>query len=1434
MPPDISRRSSNRTKKYSSVVAMQGRMCLESEWNEQAGLQGHRTETETRDVIGMCGTPKGKNGFHLKPTPRGGDLLVGPGNYYVDGMLCELDPERLLVMPGPTASQIIVPSLWFDGRLLATGDWLEVTADQNPSLLITMITSVDATNPASLVLTLQDGIGPYQNAGNLWARRAITYATQPFFPSPPFTFASPAGGSEAVQLSDGDYLVYLRARKREVGALEDPHIREVALGGPDTTAREQIIWQVGLQPISSLASPPSPTPDCSADFPEWDKALAPMTGLMNAQTVAPPPDQNPCALPPKAGYQRLDNQLYRVDVFHGDTTRAASTIVWSRDNASVETNITEVDDTVLTVSDLGKDDLHAFAVNQWVEIVDPEGDLNGSPRFLTQISAPPDPTQSTITIKDSAASYNGRTDLRLRRWDMTGSSVTSQGIPMQAGWMPLESGIQVSFTEGSYARGAYWQVPARTATGDIEWEPYQVPNTNPIPQPPLGGLWHYCKLALIEVRSGMWVVYDCRSQFPALTNICADDICYNSACEDFQSAKTVQQALDEVCHERDLRFHNKHLHGWGVVCGLEVVCGPEGPSGPREHITVKSGYAIDCDGNDVILEKDVEGLNLFDMIPTSPPGSVPNDGDYSLILNSSAAEQFSVTEYKPDSWFNTLFNDSILMDFYNDCIKSFIEIFTGAFTTPSSALGPGNSIVTPAQQRIDTFTNLLSQYSQSDPGTYVYISGYQPNATPPTEDAILREFYNELKKKLQSQTFCAMFDHAREFPSYPFPNLKISSIYGQGFRTNLRVDPSGSRLYTFGTDANIYVYNLSTNQIDSIIQFPSPGSQVQDLAFSSDGTSLYAAAVLPNQETVFAIAQVTSTAAGFQHAWQTPPTIICNIPITRLATYAGDTKNIYAVGAGSGVYRINLAAPGVSLPLAPFCAFGHLVIDSSTHLAYATANSTAPQGTAPSSFDQVLRFDVTKTPPPALPLFPYALPTSGTVSDDIAVVPSSSVANGRLFVTVPSGAGGVQQLLCFDGSTTTPQNPATAISTVNMNETTTLHLAHNPVAKTLMISCLDSHRVKTVSENGTSPAILGYFPTEYMPHDLAFNSATNSTFALNFACNTVSVTPASQAVFSQTDLDNLANYRQGVINAFLDLLAGLLQYLKDCFCDHILVKCPSCDDDDQLFLGTVSIRDGQIYKICNFTKRKYLKSFPTIGYWLSFLPIVPLLHMAVEKFCCWAASEYFSGKKAPAPSAAYAANPVTASYTTKATALQIQGALFTAKNFNPLQTLQNTWSKLSFSKGIFGNFFQSRAQTLPPSAPAISTNAILGQKADLSKSLLEKANVTVDGVVQASPGALPANLVQFLSSPAGLAPNSSATLVTDARGTVIGVIPASKEAQTLQSQLAAMQASHAADLAARDQQIVQLKAGLDQAQTQLKSVSDLQNQVKALASKIGG
>ena len=48
-------------------------------------------------------------------------------------------------------------------------------------------------------------------------------------------------------------IAYLDVWERHITALEDPHIREVALGGPDTGTRAKTVWQVKVLPLPGVA-----------------------------------------------------------------------------------------------------------------------------------------------------------------------------------------------------------------------------------------------------------------------------------------------------------------------------------------------------------------------------------------------------------------------------------------------------------------------------------------------------------------------------------------------------------------------------------------------------------------------------------------------------------------------------------------------------------------------------------------------------------------------------------------------------------------------------------------------------------------------------------------------------------------------------------------------------------------------------------------------------------------------------------------------------------------------------------------------------------------------------------------------------------------------------------------------------------------------------
>lgn len=143
MPADFSRSTYTPRKHYSRVLQQQGRVQLDADWNEQQAINMHHRTTAMADLVGPQGTPADENGFLLTPTPDNADLVIHPGRFYVNGLLCELEEhaakelsnEFVKITTPANASislakadtlQIKLPTLTVDGQDLAVKDWVEL------------------------------------------------------------------------------------------------------------------------------------------------------------------------------------------------------------------------------------------------------------------------------------------------------------------------------------------------------------------------------------------------------------------------------------------------------------------------------------------------------------------------------------------------------------------------------------------------------------------------------------------------------------------------------------------------------------------------------------------------------------------------------------------------------------------------------------------------------------------------------------------------------------------------------------------------------------------------------------------------------------------------------------------------------------------------------------------------------------------------------------------------------------------------------------------------------------------------------------------------------------------------------------------------------------------------------------------------------------
>ncbi|HEY2069691.1 MAG TPA: DUF6519 domain-containing protein [Rhizomicrobium sp.] len=612
MKADFTRITYRPGNNYSRVLMQQGRAQLDSDWNEQGTLTIGTIRQLAADLIGAHGGPlagsvPGANAAPVPapafaalplPTPGTADFLLLPGHYYVDGILCSNTTTPVIILGYPqntaqpgkpaTSNTIQVFSWTTDGIAFQKNQyvWLYNTDasklladDLAPELL--QITDIDY---GSKTLTVSGDISAYvtdaQENGTQThgLRRACTYMTQVDYAPPPLT-------------TNGEYLVYLDVWERAVTCVEDAAIREVALGGPDTTARARTIAQVKTL-LLDTGVPTGADAVCMTPY-ELKAMLEPANrGFLAARAKPTLVSSDPCTIAPDAMYRGPENQLYRVEIHTGTSVSGDSsqaTFKWSRENGAVVFPIAGGAGTTYTLETLGRDDRFSLVEGDWVEMVDDAYVLANNAAPLCQVQSI-DHARMVVILSGLAATTT--VDLTrhpmLRRWDekagdpaqggLTLSTVDNAALifpnarqavaavpathavqynqvgaagqinktdtpvqrqfgrliatPMTSPWFELEDGVQVQFTlppqyasEPQFRTGDYWLIPARVATGNVEWPTESIATAGApatpvaIPMLPEGVVHHYAPIARISVAASaaggatVTVEHDCTVVF---------------------------------------------------------------------------------------------------------------------------------------------------------------------------------------------------------------------------------------------------------------------------------------------------------------------------------------------------------------------------------------------------------------------------------------------------------------------------------------------------------------------------------------------------------------------------------------------------------------------------------------------------------------------------------------------------------------------------------------------------------------------------------------------------------------------------------------------------------------------------------------------------------------------------------------------------------
>lgn len=497
MGSDRARVSYNQNQQYHGVIAQQGRVTLEADWNESQQILNEEIRQQVNDFVGPCGTPD--NGYEIKASNSPFDFTVGAGSMYVGGI------RAFLPVP-PKDSEPL--------KYSQQQDWLDSEGDPD---------WIDIKNINS----------------------------------------------------NSQELIYLYLREQEISAVEDSALREVALGGPDTTQRLRLIQHIVRQQVDAdtcVEALEQAIKKWKAQGLQFNSTTMQLVSQSTLQASFSNPTKNtdPCIPEARAGYLGADNQLIRVQISSVDPIHKKYKLIWGFDNASflyqvdnvVETTINQTLRLQLQLQSRPVDEFHQPRSGQVVEVLRSAAQLSNGEYvasangLVTTVYTPYNPSTKDKEITLSAPlspenQYFTSTKLPLfaRIWEQ--EEDFSPGTAVVLG----DTGLQVTLhTENNqpFHIGDYWQIAVR-------------PNTlNPIypqryfdaPQPPDGPRLWVCPLALIgwkrdrdKNKNTLEVISDCRSQFDNLVELTQRKT-GNSCCtitikpEDIKPGKTLQSIID--------------------------------------------------------------------------------------------------------------------------------------------------------------------------------------------------------------------------------------------------------------------------------------------------------------------------------------------------------------------------------------------------------------------------------------------------------------------------------------------------------------------------------------------------------------------------------------------------------------------------------------------------------------------------------------------------------------------------------------------------------------------------------------------------------------------------------------------------------------------------------------------------------------------------
>jgi hypothetical protein len=553
---DTSRFTFDPFKNYTGVVMEQGRVQLDSDWNDWLAQLLRRTQAGTLDMLGHAAYPPTTPYAFLISIDGAGNLTIGPGRMYLDGLLAENHGD------------------------LAAATW----------------------DPALAELSGSPQPAPSAETG------AIPFTSQPWLPG----VTLPAGG--------GTFLAYLDVWTREVTYLEDSNLIDPAVGIDTTGRLQTVwqVKLVAMNAGVTCATAGSPWPAASsgllttapiANTPSGPCCLTTNTGYTGME------NQNYRVEVHTAG--AIGTATFKWSRDDASVESGVTGILGVTNSVGVAASQLTVlsmgRDQVLGFApgnwiEVIDDDLELAGLPGELHLIDTIDFAAKAITLDANVSAASFPV-------DGSNQTTASRHTRIRRWDQSGKVFASDGttlitdlgaagstgeipIPAAGTSVILENGVTVSFglssSTGSFNTGDFWTFAARTADGSIE----QLNNA-----PPRGIHHHYTGLSVVNFDTG--TATDCRNPVePCEGGSCGCcTVTVGDGVESFGKYTSINDAIKalpdaggEVCilpgryyeHVFIEDCHDVIIHGCGyqtrlVSPSLQPTPPPPPPAAPMNH-----------------------------------------------------------------------------------------------------------------------------------------------------------------------------------------------------------------------------------------------------------------------------------------------------------------------------------------------------------------------------------------------------------------------------------------------------------------------------------------------------------------------------------------------------------------------------------------------------------------------------------------------------------------------------------------------------------------------------------------------------------------------------------------------------------------------------------------------------------------------------------